>query len=1196
MPNWTDEQKSAINAYGSPVIVSAAAGSGKTAVLVERTIRLLCDESLNIPANALLAVTFTNDAASQMRQKLSAALENAALDSPDSTWIQRQQSLLRLADICTINSFCFDMVKNNLSKTEFQSGVRIMEEKESQMVASLALNAVMENAYIQRPDKTERLISLFCCEDDAPLREMVTDLYKFLRSLPFGRLWADKTLSSLEDGSMLKRVTDDFMNDAQKEADALKLICDRLKSITDSLANRAAASQRLYKNCEYAADLVRTVREGDWDRCREALSCLSWVSMTGANQTKLEKQSSTHEDALMYENAKRCLDSLKGKASDLAGMFPCSLSQAKDECKIVIDCFSALLELAYELEGEVMRRKIEKNAVDFADTELITVRLLADCHSDGSLTRTQLAEEIYRSGRYKLILIDEFQDVNNLQEVIFKAISDTTDMKSIGKNVFVVGDVKQAIYRFRQANPKIFMDTRKMAQNHESGVTEMLLTKNFRSRKSVLDFANYIFSSLMTEQLGEVDYTEQEELVNGAEFEGSDIPCGIITVNSDDCASGDGAAAEFSAVAKKIRRMIDTGVTVRDENGVRPCRAGDFCVLTRNNITDDSLSESFKAQGLKIMSESVSGYLESREISLMLNLLRITVSPMRDIPLASVMLSPLMGFTDDEIALVKLHNKKNRLYKNILELSKSADEGELCGKCRDAVGLVKRLRVYSASMPLTSLIKKIYDVTDIFSMAAAYEDGNQKRANLYLLLEYAGDYERSSNEGVAGFLQYIGYILKTGGDFARALTVTETEDAVNVKTMHKSKGLEYPFVFLCRLTKKFNFTDVYDKLQLNADCGVGVSFYDYSTLSRRRTVFADYIRKKNTEELLSEELRLMYVALTRAKEGVFIVLDINKKTLNAAQSYCYELSSHVVPKSLSGRAKCMQDWLVMALMKHPEFSCVRDFMPGEPFTDAGAALPEILIENSALCDSESAISLSDKDKSLPECDASLADRIFKSFEYKNDKRLCENEAKISVSELVKDDALSFFPRVPDLGDAVKELTAAQKGTVMHKFMQLADYAAAAKNLESEISRMNLSGVLSQKEADSIDRKSLSAFFESDIYRRMSASKNVLREKSFIVRFTDISAGEELASIYAGTDGMLQGIADCIFEEDDGYVIVDYKTDRVKSLEELKDRYSMQLMLYKAAFDIILDKPVKSCCIYSYKLAQGIEVKLNNLYE
>lgn len=1185
MPNWTNEQLEAINAIDEPVIVSAAAGSGKTAVLVERTIRLLCDEKKRIPADRLLAVTFTNDAASQMREKLSDALEKKATDEPDNAWIQKQQSLLKLADICTINSFCFDMVRNHLEETDFQSGVRIMEENESGMLTERALTAVLENAYRDRREETERLISLFCKENDATLRDMILKLYSFLRTLPFKDVWADKILTSFRDGTALDSVIRGRTADSVNLCKNLRTVSLRLRNLAESLEYHKSAQDIFIASCDQAESLCDIPESHDWDECREIFSIVSWKGLQSARQTKAEKAESTAAEDELYESAKDCYNRLKDVAAEIAGIYFCTVADAEKDAELSAECFSSLMKLTNELWDEVMRMKVEKNAVDFADTELITVRLLAECDSDGRIHRTKLSEEIRNSGRYALILIDEFQDVNNLQEVIFKAISDTDNLGEIGSNVFAVGDVKQAIYRFRQANPMIFMNTRLQGKSPDSPVREIILSRNFRSRNAVLDFSNYVFSSLMTRDLGEVEYTHEEELVCGAEYQGEDELCTIIEVDCEGKNSAETEELEYTAIARRIRKMINDGVTVTDGGAQRPCRAGDFCVLSRNNPDGELAVECFEAEGLKIASTSVSGYLGSREISLLINLLSITVSPMRDIPMSSIMLSPIMGFTDDELARVKLYSKKHRLYRNMLDISEDNSDINLRDKCQAAVALIKKLRLYSSSMTLTRLIKKIYDVTNLISLAASYEDGDKKTANLYLMLEYAKSYEESSKDGLNGFLRYIDYISQNGGDFNEAVTVTESQDAVSFKTIHKSKGLEYPFVFICRLSKKFNKKDLYGRLILNTDAGVGMSFLDYGSLTKRKTIFSEYVESKNLSEMLSEELRLLYVAMTRAKEQLFIVYDIDEKTAERAVGFSYEIDGSKIPSSLSSRAQCMQDWLTMALCKHPRFKLLREALPDDAYADT-AHTPDISEEMPLEL---SQLEASEKLSGEIQPDEDLKSMLLHAFEFKNDPVLTSTEAKVSVSELAADDPVSFFPKVPRLKETVSELTAAQKGTLMHRFMQCADYSLAAKDVAGEIKRLTDSGIFSEHEAKSLDTASLSAFFDSDIYRRMSESPNVSRERSFIVKFSDIEEPEEIKAVYGNTDGMMQGIADCIFEEPDGYVIVDYKTDKVKTVEELAERYPMQLSLYKAAFDVLLDKPVKSCYIYSLRLAKGSEI-------
>lgn len=1179
MPEWTSEQLSAINSFREPVIVSAAAGSGKTAVLVERTIRILSDKSLGVPADSILAVTFTNDAADQMREKLANALEEAGDKNPDSDWLQSQQALLGLASICTINSFCFDMVRNNLIGTGFRPGLRIMEKAEADMISQSAIDEVFDRAYLSRPEDMKRLLDWFSHEGDGSLKSMVLKLWRFERSIPFRRSWEKTVLDSYKSGGMTEKALSALREEVMLR---LRTACGLARSI-DKLLERlnyhSGAKKVLSENVAECFRIYENADRLDYYELSSYILEIGIKSLVGARQKKQEKESSTPEENAVYELLKSFNSGIREELEGVKRLAPFFVG-ADDDSKKSIDCISSLFLLADELDSEVYSRKQEKNAIDFSDSELLLVSMLVSCDDDGRLARTDYAKELAFSGRYRLIIIDEFQDVNNLQEVIFKAISDSDDLSTLGENVFCVGDVKQAIYRFRQANPKIFLNTREMAR--AGRVREILLSKNFRSRPSVLDFSNYVFSSLMSDELGEVTYDESEMLVPGRKEDKDGSPTEIILCNKEE-------TSEYQAIARRIRGMIESGVRVPDGDGERPCCAGDFCVLTRTN-SHSGLEEAFREEGLGIMSQEVSGYLGSREISLVLSLLSVAVSPMREVPLASLLLSPILGFSDDDIASLRLYDREKRLYQNLLSLSH--ENGPLANKCLNAVELIRRLRLLSAGLPLTKLIQRIYDTTDIYStVSSAYSDSEleaRKRcANLNLLLEYAKSYESTSG-GLAGFLSYIDHVKRTGGDFEEAITVTESRDAVNVKTIHKAKGLEYPFVFLCQLSKRFNLDDISDRLLLSFEQGVGIMFNDYETLSRRRTVFHLYLSGLAKKELLSEELRLLYVAMTRARERLFLVMELDSAALETAKRLKGMISSHLVPASVSLGAVCQRDWILASLVKHPGFKRINGLIPFEGYLDSDRdyKLPYIIVTDPP--GKLEPISARDSEPSFsPELYRGLL-REFSRELYIPGRDV---EAKVSVSELTRDDSLNFFPEVPSLEDTVRELSYSQRGTLMHRFMQLADYERAGSDLDGEISRLRSAGAFTEAEAASLNKKGLTAFFRSDIYSRLKKSRLVMREKSFLVKLDDINAGEELKALYKGTDGMLQGIADCIFLEEDGYVIIDYKTDRARSVEELKDAHSMQLLLYKAAFDLLLDKPVKSCYIYSYRLGDGIEVDL-----
>ncbi|MBR5121650.1 MAG: UvrD-helicase domain-containing protein, partial [Oscillospiraceae bacterium] len=933
-------------------------------------------------------------------------------------------------------------------------------------------------------------------------------------------------------------------------------------------------------NTEVTKELLKHVFHSEWDEFYYSYKQVKWMSVGAGKKESLTDEGKSLLKALQDTNA-----SMKEKLKKIADIFVSSYAQMLSDSFVIAEIFEGIVKLADELEEEILKAKIEKNCIDFADAELIAVDLIVKADDNGKLTRTKLCEEIVKTNRYKVIIIDEFQDVNNLQDVIFKSVSNTDDLGIIGDNVFVVGDVKQAIYRFRHANPAIFIETRKQAKSGKGNVEEILLRNNFRSRKNILDFANYIMHSVMSEEIGELEYTDDEELKYGASYGGEDSPCDIIIVNPDELDGEDKLeAAEYRAIARRIKQMLNEKVQVTDGDGTRDCKPSDFCVIARNNM-DSTFIECFENEGLSVSSSESKGYLKSLEIMLLTNLLSVISNPMNDIALAAVMVSPLMCFNDTELATVKIHNKRSKIYKNMLQISKEA-ENPLAEKCLEAVSLIKKLRVYASSLTVSRLIKKVYDVTDLISIASVYQDGKQKSANLNLMLEYARNYEESSSDGLSGFMRYLSYVSKNDNGFKQAIIVSEYENAVNVKTMHGSKGLEFPFVFLCRLDKQFNKKDLSERLLLNLNAGVAITYLDYTTLTKHKTALSKYLNTVGISELLSEELRLLYVALTRAKERLSLVLSIGEQEKQRISNLAMEICKEQIQPFTVKKAVCMQDWICLSLSKHPEFKLFEDDLGGVYYkTDINQA-PKINI----MPPLEDEVEINGNDETiLP--NLNLVENIKDTFAFEYDDRLVDKDAKISVSEIVKDDSLTFFPQVPKLGDTLEELSATQKGTVMHRFMQLANYENAENDVEAELQRLVKLNAFTVKEASGINTELIAKFFETDIYSRMKQSENVMREKSFIVKMSDIKLPKDLQEAYANTDGMLQGIADCIFEESDGYIIVDYKTDRVNQISKLLELYSMQLGFYKAAFDILLDKPIKSAYIYSLQLAQGVEAQI-----
>ncbi len=1204
---WTDDQLLAINTTDKAVIVSAAAGSGKTAVLIERTLRILCDEEKKIPADRLLAVTFTNDAAAQMREKLSLAIFTKIEEEPDNEWLQLQQVRLQTARISTINSFCFELVKNNIHNFDISSGVRILDETEYSVMKAKALEDVFEKFYLEKPEMMKFLNGIFCNDTDKQLSEIVEALFDFSRSLPFKDSWFKKAIDAFDkESDMISFWKSLILKDLMQKIKSVSNAVTRASRYSSTLQFHKKAQDIIQKDIEIVNHLFEISVNNDWDSIITTLTNISWASFSKTADKGSNADNAAAETAIL-EFIHRLRKGYTDEMKKIQSLISYSEAQIESDMQMSKEVLSDLILLVDELWGVLWAKKVEKNAIDFADVEILSIKLLAK-ETENGFEKTQLANELVSSRQYSIILIDEFQDVNNLQDIIFKVLSDSSDNNIIGRNMFVVGDVKQSIYRFRQANPKIFIQTSKDANTEKNSeiITEIKLRKNFRSRKCVIDFVNFIFHKVMSDEVGEVEYTDDESLELGAQYDNRELSTELMvidTIADEEAEDGDIMSSDEPVfVAQRIKKMLDEKYPVLENGELRPCKQGDFCVLLRSKTVSKSFVNAFHSYGLSVSNEELTGYLKSREISVLINMLNIIDNPMNDTAMASVLLSPIFMFSTDELALLKINFPTRRLYSSIKKMSdfllseNELSEEQICiaNKCSVAIKKIAELRVDSINLTLERLISRIYDSTDFFAVASAFSDGKQKRANLRLLLEYADSYDKSINGGLSGFIRYINTVFRNGNDFKQAGELCAGDDSVAIKTIHKSKGLEYPFVFLCRTATAFTRQkqDLSKRMLINLNGGVGFHLKDVQKHYKYKTLSYDAVSRMNRYEMLSEEMRLLYVALTRAKEKLFITYLRTPKTDTRLKKIAEDLSSFGgIESSLVASADSMQEWLAMALLTYSKNNFLREIVGNDiilPVYETDAVIDfdvqgkKEAFENESLSDYE--------DANLPLINEEIYNEVkrYVSFEY--DFSLSQKTAKLSVSEVAKDENyLDYRYAIPVLNKEKNKLSAAEKGTATHLFMELCDFEKAEESVEIEIQRLVLSGIMSKKQADSINTSSVNAFFQGEFYKRMKKSSNILREKQFIVRISDMKLSGEILSGYEKTDGMLQGIADCVFEEDDGYTLVDYKTDYAVSTQELKEKYSLQLQLYKAAFDLVLDRPVKSSYIYSFRLETGIEI-------
>lgn len=1229
---WTEEQKRAIETTDRGVVVPAAAGSGKTAVLIERTVRLLADKNADCPAEKLLAVTFTKDAANQMKNKLRAALSAKISEETDPEtrrWLERQQEMLPLAKISTINSFFLELVKDNLNEFDYRAGIKIADETQAAVILDESLSQAMEEIRAEKPEAAELLIDALTNNSERELAKYIRQFYRFLRSLAFPDKWIEETSACFTDRDRIA----DFVQTAFYEYEinlqkALKYN-EQAAYLAAGLQNGEKVLSVIGDDLEILESIKAALLNGEYETLYNAVCGAKFPVMRAPSKKGL-----TDEERIAQEERFAQIKALREREKKLIDATAKDMRSLGEDIYSPMEycgeIFSALCLVTERLDKIAAEKKLERSSAEFGDVERMAMSLLVT-RRNGKTERTELAEQLVKSRTYRMILIDEYQDVNNLQEMIFRAISDTDDLDVLGGNIFAVGDVKQSIYRFRLSNPALFLNAVKNAEDPEKErLCKIRLTRNFRSRQNVIDFVNRVFSTVMSEELGELEYSEEERLVCGAEYGGVDEPAELMLINDGGECEDELKYAAFGVeelcIARRIKQLIDSGVQTWRGKEPRNCEPSDFCVLSRGKEGCRRVAAALEYVGLKAQSEQTDGYMGSKEIVTMVSLLKVIDNPMKDLPMASVMTSPILGFTADETAALRLlcrtenQSEPKRLYQIILAVSKTddADEKEAeriyiddettTEKCRYAARLIKRLRFYSVSMTLEALISKIYDETGFFAVASVYENSAQKRANLRLLSQRAAEYEKDSTGGIAGFLRYLECVSAAGGDFSQAVTANGGPDTVAVKTIHSSKGLEYPFVFLCSLDKSFNLSDVNERLLMNERMGMGINYMRHDKLVKVKTVAHRAMEVVTRGELLSEELRLLYVALTRAKERLFIPFylkrsenrryDVPTKLVSLANEIT--AAGGASPSVLRGCDSYLQ-WLAAAVMLSDQNGAllealgVSDLKPTLDALSAGMKdRPKMLWREYPEKREESSAEVRFT-QPKPDLGAAAALREKYAFVYPNVSARAASKRTVTeiVSEIRRaeegDTDPMFYPQLGTFGEEAARLSASQRGTYTHLFMELADYENAERDAGAELQRLVDAGLFSEREAKGVYKSAVEKFFAGDFYARMKRSDEIRRELQFMVRADDAGISESFGEFIA-PDGMLQGVCDCIFREDGGYVLVDYKTDGFTDISEL-DKYAVQLKLYKAALDRILPLPVKACYIYSFRLSAGKEIQM-----
>lgn len=1178
--DWTTDQRHAIECRKGSVLVSAAAGSGKTAVLVERVIRRLTDKDNPCSAEDLLIVTFTRAATAQMREKIGAAILKRLSEDPTDRHLRRQYMLLPFAKICTIDSFCNDLARENFHALGISPDYSLLDNETAVIMKNDVCKAMLERAYEEDSDGRFSELSdmMSSGSSDEDFAKLIIKMYDISTAYPFPDLWLD---------SLIGEYSQPDINKSRWGGIIKKYVCDMLDYCVSSSRDMMTAmeSDPIVADAYGAAvqsdiNMYAELREkinSDWDEALEAFKTVKYMSLG-----RVPKGYESETKNVVTTARKKLKDLLK----KVPGIMCVSSEEHADDMRLLRDPVTKLIELVKQFGREYSAEKDKMNSADFSDILHRALNLLAVSDGSGGYIKTDLAREL--SSHYVEILVDEYQDINEAQDMIFRAISADEN------NLFTVGDVKQSIYRFRQAMPEIFLRRRSTTHSFESGKYPLGITlgSNFRSRVGVTSCVNYIFRQLMSTEAGELEYDDSEALNAAAKYPERDTPDCELHVVTDKGNRADTLEAQARYVAKYIERTVREGKMLVTKGGaLHPASYGDFCILLRtaknvSSVYANALSE----RGIPVFSPETGGFFEAAEISFILSLLRVLDNPVQDIPLAAVMLSPLFGFSAGELADIRASAKERLeagetepLYRSV---TASADEGNK--KAAAFLIKIESLRRLSLTLSAGELVHRVCEETGFDAIVGAMPDGERRRLNIGLLCDYAEKYEAAGNLGLSGFIRFIDKVARTSGDLATAARPSENADIVRIMTVHQSKGLEFPICILADMQHAFNERDNTESVLISSSAGLGmkrrtedgISVYD--TASRRAAVI--------TSERMgrSEEMRVLYVALTRAKENLVMVTSVPnpEKGLAKVAVEC-GIGERANPFAVL-RMNNFSDLVLAALMRHPAADELRKL--------SGVDVPIFLSEKDrfklkvVVSDSESFMTESANEQKIA-AKPVFFNEVQARLDYSDLRSVLSSvPAKRAASDgsergINREYFASSRPAFMSSGG----LTPAQRGTATHKFMQFSDYSAARANIESELARLVDGGFLSEDEGKAVNIGAAKRFFMSPLAERIFASDNVMREKKFAALFPAKFFYPELTGEAAEEKIVVQGIADCVFVEDGELVIVDYKTDTGVDAEALLDRYSAQLEIYREALSQALGMPVKETLLYSFFMNSTVKV-------
>lgn len=1270
-PKWTKEQLEVIGSRECNLLVAAAAGSGKTAVLVERIIQMITSRENPIDIDKLLVVTFTNAAASEMRERIGDAIGKALDENPENKHLQNQLVLLNKSSITTIHSFCLDVIKSNFHRINLDPNFRIGDQTECAILKQEAIEEVFEDLYEERDEGFLNLVESYAERGgDKEVQDIILGIYSFAMASPEPKKW-------LIDSAERFNIDENFdfsqsiwaraiLDTVKIEINGLCLNMERALKEVESIEELETFAEKLSVEYKKIANISQACNKS-WDEAYKKMASMSFENyVKGVKRISKDAPSYIKESK---EKAKTIRDKTKKSLESIvSATFNKDNDSIREEIKYLYNIVKPISSVVLRFEEEYSNKKREKGIIDFNDIEHFALNILTDIDEKGNIVPSDIAVG-YRNKFYE-IFIDEYQDSNLVQEVLLKAVANTET-----PNRFMVGDVKQSIYRFRQAKPELFLQKYNNYNDKKgSSHRKIMLYKNFRSREEVVDAVNYIFENIMNENIGEIEYTEKERLNLGANFNVDTDEKSIIggateihliqkdnkldddIINDKDDRINnkeneieeeeklDNIQLEARMVGNiikdlmkvnedgKIQKVYDKGI-----DGYRPVEFRDIVILLRaTSAWAPVFADELMNMDIPTYADVGVGYFDTIEIKTILSLLQIIDNPMQDIPLISVLKSPIFGFTPEDLIDIRVQSK-DKIFYEVLKSTAEYDgftdsqnetesefipSEECINKSKDFLIKLKEFKEKSMYMSTDEFIWYLYTRTGYYAYVGALPGGSQRQANLKVLFERAKQFEETSLKGIFNFVNFIEKLKKSSSDMGSAKTLGENANVVRIMSIHKSKGLEFPVVICSAMGKNFNTQDFKKSILYHHNLGYGPQFVDYERRISFPSIAKEALKSKINIENLSEEMRVLYVAFTRAKEKLIItgstrnIQDSIKRWSNGIESLD-TISQYEILKG-----KNFLDWIMPCVLRHRDLSNLLE----EVGLDAVFNVEhnskwygklwnknDILVEKKSDEEKESIEEILEKiDVDNPDSDyySEIEEKLNYIYPYEFSTR---KPATISVTEIKKiqnnyeEELINTIfeqkvilkkPLFIQNEEEREKISGTERGTIVHLVMEVLDLknVSSVNDIKSQIRGFVSKGIITEKQASIVNPYKIYKFFASNIGKRMLNAEIINREKSIYaqVNMKDIYIYEKLINnddkkLYDNESVMLRGIVDAYFEEDNQIVLVDYKTDFVneENINQIIEKYKKQLDLYADIIETLTGKSVKEKCIYLFGVDEAV---------